>query len=125
MNFCDVRAKRLGIEDPKCKTNHTEIQSYLKNVKGQFKFLRNFFNPETFAKNNYKMDFVAEHRKGDVTGRDAFILAQNNIDFFNSPIFDFSPFKFLPHIQLRYFSSRYNFFAQSLNSNTDPTIGLQ
>lgn len=49
------------------------------------------------------MDFIAEHRKAyrvgaDFSGRDAYILTQNNIDYFNSPIFDFSAFNFLPHI---------------------------
>ena len=53
INFCDVSAKRKGINNTKCITDRNESFNYFQKngVKGQYKFLRNYFNPNEYFKN--------------------------------------------------------------------------
>ena len=60
INKCDVAAAATDADASTCVINPNANDAYVQNLRISHKFVRQYFNPKSFEKNNNKMQYLAE-----------------------------------------------------------------
>jgi hypothetical protein len=58
VNFCDVAAQALDLDDSGCEKDRDVIWKYLEKVRIRYKFVTHYFNPELFIEDKQTMDWI-------------------------------------------------------------------
>jgi len=98
VNYCDVAAKSLGLDDSGCEKDHAIVDAYLENVTFVHRILSEYFTP-TPDDNQYLKKYIPVQNFISVSTGSKIVYIYNIqkhvVNFSHSRLFDFSSIPFI------------------------------
>ena len=90
-------------------TDNAELYNYIDSTRVSHKFVRQFFNPHTWL-DAHEMQYTADHRTQSdfqpvTSPNNNYLVESNEMQFYDSKIFDFSSFSFISLNSFHFYTS--------------------